>query len=324
MTMKRDRRSFGNILVFCLLSGLMFTPLLLAQDPHAKPTAEEAAAYFQNQDWENAAKAYQAITEREPANGGAWLRLGLSYHSLKQYEKAIAAYKEADKNKFTLQLTRFNLACAYALLNQKEEAFNWLNKALLVGFGNVEMLKTDEDLANLRDDERFQMALSQADKNNRPCEYDPRYHEFDFWVGEWDVFNPQGRQVGVNIIEKILNGCALQENWTSVFGTSGMSLNYFDPASSRWKQNWSDARGGIVWYEGEVKDGAMHFSGENISPDGTKELARVVLEPLANGNVHHLIEQSKDGGKTWSVYFDGTYVRKAGEERSSDEQKSQN
>lgn len=323
MKMKRNRKHFGNILVFCVISGLMFVQLLTAQDTHAQPTAEEAAAYFQNQDWENAAKAYQMITEREPANGGAWLRLGLSYHSLEQYEKAIAAYKEADKNKFALQLARFNLACANALLDRKEEAFNWLNKALLVGFGNVGMLKTDEDLASLRDDERFQVALVQTDKNNRPCEYDPRYHEFDFWVGEWDVYNPQGRQVGMNIIEKVLNGCALRENWTSVFGTSGMSLNYFDPSSGKWKQNWSDARGGIVWYEGEVKDGVMHFSGENISPDGTKALARVVLEPLENGNVHHLIEQSNDGGKTWSVYFDGTYVRKTGEQ-SAGEKKNQN
>jgi hypothetical protein len=193
-------------------------------------------------------------------------------------------------------------------LNQKEEAFTWLNRALLAGFGNVEMLETDEDLASLRDDERFQVTLKQADKNKRPCAYDPRYQEFDFWVGEWDVFNPQGRQVGVNIIEKILNGCALLENWSSVFGTSGMSINYYDPSDGKWKQNWSDARGGIVWYQGEIKDGAMHFSGENISPDGSRQLARVVIKPLENGNVHHFIEQSADGGKTWNVYFDGTYV----------------
>ena len=85
-------------------------------------------------------------------------------------------------------------------------------------------------------------------------------------------------------------------------------MNYYDPSAEKWKQNWVDASGGIVWYEGQVKEGTIHFSGENILADGTKEIAQVTLKPLPNGNVHHLIKHSKDSGKTWYVYFDGMYV----------------
>ena len=101
-----------------------------------------------------------------------------------------------------------------------------------------------------------------------------------------------------------------KESWTSANGNTGRSLNYFDPKSGTWKQNWVSDKGGIVRYEGSVKDGAMHFSGESINPKGEAEIARVTLRPLSDDRVHHLIEHSKDGGKTWYTYFDGKYVRK--------------
>ena len=34
----------------------------------------------------------------------------------------------------------------------------------------------------------------------RPCENLPEFHQFDFWVGTWDVHMQDGRQVGVNTI----------------------------------------------------------------------------------------------------------------------------
>ena len=32
--------------------------------------------------------------------------------------------------------------------------------------------------------------------------------DFDFWIGEWDVFGPQGRQVGTNSITRLFDGSA--------------------------------------------------------------------------------------------------------------------
>ena len=38
-----------------------------------------------------------------------------------------------------------------------------------------------------------------------PCSGE-EYNQFDFWVGDWEVFNPEGQKVGENKVEKILGG----------------------------------------------------------------------------------------------------------------------
>ena len=114
--------------------------------------------------------------------------------------------------------------------------------------------------------------------------------------------------INQNHVQKLLDGCMLQENWTSVGGISGKSTNYFDPESGKWIQVWVDQGGGNIYYEGELKDGGMHFLGDNVNLDGTHKISRMTIEPAGNGNVHQLIEDSDDNGLTWSVSFDGTYV----------------
>src|SRR5215470_6278065 len=45
-----------------------------------------------------------------------------------------------------------------------------------------------------------------------PC-IAPEYHQFDFWVGNWDVKVPGGTVVGTNRITREYGGCVLQEHW---------------------------------------------------------------------------------------------------------------
>ena len=53
-------------------------------------------------------------------------------------------------------------------------------------------------------------------------------HAFDFWVGEWDVFGPQGRQVGTNSITALFGTGMLAEHWHGNGGVEGRSLNAWD------------------------------------------------------------------------------------------------
>ena len=57
--------------------------------------------------------------------------------------------------------------------------------------------------------------------------------DFDFWIGEWDVFGPQGRQVGTNSITPLLDGAALAEHWRGAGGVEGHSINAYDEAAGR-------------------------------------------------------------------------------------------
>jgi hypothetical protein len=85
-------------------------------------------------------------------------------------------------------------------------------------------------------------------------------------------------------------------------------MNYFDPEARMWRQNWVADSGYVIRYEGNLRDGAMHLQGENIARDGSKEASRMTLTPQADGSVLQKIEQSRDRGKTWYVWFQGTYV----------------
>ena len=128
-------------------------------------------------------------------------------------------------------------------------------------------------------------------------------------MGEWDVYSGDN-QVGTNVIEQILGECVLLENWSAAAGGTGKSFNYWDPQAGKWRQNWVSSGGGIVRYEGNVKDGAMHYQGENIDAQGVVKLARVTLTPTEEGRVRHVIEHSQDQGKSWYVAFDAIYVPK--------------
>ena len=150
-------------------------------------------------------------------------------------------------------------------------------------------------------------ALAQPAAN--PCSTDERFRAFDFWIGEWEVTNPQGQVAGTNRVESRLNGCILQENWTGNGGSTGTSLNYLDVTTGRWHQLWTDGRGGHMRYEGAFTDGAMRFEGTNVYGNGQTTLMRMTFTPLEDGRVRQFIEESRDEGATWNVWFDGYYAK---------------
>ena len=137
----------------------------------------------------------------------------------------------------------------------------------------------------------------------------PEHRQFDFWIGEWTVTQPEGRTVGTNRISKILGGCALREEWTGVSGGSGTSLNMYDAARRRWHQTWVDDKGNVLLLDGEFKRGTMALEGDAPDSDGKMTRQRIVWSPLSGGRVRQLWESSADDGKSWKVKFDGTYTR---------------
>ncbi|WP_299108359.1 DUF6624 domain-containing protein [uncultured Tenacibaculum sp.] len=68
-------------------------------------------------------------------------------------EKAIVAYKEVFKKDASNYRNTYNLACAYAIMYQKDSAFHYLNRALKND--NSLWALADNDLLSLTDDERW-------------------------------------------------------------------------------------------------------------------------------------------------------------------------
>src|SRR6478672_2529113 len=143
-----------------------------------------------------------------------------------------------------------------------------------------------------------------------PCQSSEN-RQFDFWVGQWDVFGPAGKKVGENKIELIADGCALLEQWTGNGGVTGRSLNIYDTIDRRWHQTWVDNSGTLLMLAGQFIDRSMVMSMTGPSPTDPKAtvLQRITWTPASDGSVRQLWELSSDAGKTWTVLFDGRYVR---------------
>jgi hypothetical protein len=142
-----------------------------------------------------------------------------------------------------------------------------------------------------------------------PCEEGPA-REFDFWAGEWDVRDAAGKQAGVNVISKEENGCVLEERWRSAAGITGQSYNYYDPDAKRWKQLWVSP-GTVLHMEGGLQDGSMRLEGPlQYLGQGRTTILRGTWTALPDGRVRQLFEESEDGGKTWTIWFDGYYTRR--------------
>jgi hypothetical protein len=146
-----------------------------------------------------------------------------------------------------------------------------------------------------------------------PCAA-PEFRQFDFWVGEWTVNRTDtGVYAGANRIERILEGCVLHERWVGAKGFAGQSFNVFDVTRKVWHQTWVDQTGSLLVLEGGLRNGNMVLEGEGRQADGTSIRNRIAWTPLPGGKVRQRWDATTDGGKSWSVVFDGIYTPRAPE-----------
>ncbi len=147
----------------------------------------------------------------------------------------------------------------------------------------------------------------------------PVNHDFDFWLGEWEVTTPDGKAAGRNRIESVAQGRGLLENWEgdqASGGGNGKSLNTYNAAKGQWQQFWVGSGGGVLELAGGLVDGRMVLTGRH-TVRGAALTERITWTPNADGSVRQLWEQSRDDGHTWTVVFDGHYRRAKRQDGSS-------
>lgn len=254
------------------------------------------------QDGAAAVAALQKTVAVEPDNGQAWFGLGAALHRLGREEESGRAFERAAALKFQAPQALAAVARAYAYQGNAQQTAVWLNRAADAGFPNVRFLDGDPGFAKVKDDAGYQKARVRIDLNAHPCMARPEYRQFDFWLGEWEV-QVSGKTIAHSRIERILDGCLLQENWMPFGGTEGKSWNYYEASTGQWEQLWMSG-GNLLKLHGGLKDGAMVLEGPG------QVLSRITWTPLGDGGVRQVWTQSSDGGKTWASQFDGLYVPK--------------
>ncbi|HKA37740.1 MAG TPA: hypothetical protein VKH43_13025 [Thermoanaerobaculia bacterium] len=139
-----------------------------------------------------------------------------------------------------------------------------------------------------------------------------KYRQFDFWLGEWDLVGGDGKKSADDKIVMVLGGCGVQENWTGTKGGQGLSFSAYDPATRRWHQTLMDDGGAVLNLEGEFADGKMILVGTRPSQreKGVTITHRIAWTPQPNHSVKQVWENSTNGGRTWRLVSEGTYVKK--------------
>jgi tetratricopeptide (TPR) repeat protein len=82
------------------------------------------------------------------------------YTTSRRYEEGLKADQKLSQLSPADGLVWYNLGCSYALTNHLDQAFEALTKSIDLGYEDYDWMKSDPDLANLRDDPRFESLLS--------------------------------------------------------------------------------------------------------------------------------------------------------------------
>jgi hypothetical protein len=291
----------------------LFIPTVLAAQSDS--LTQRAQAAYTASDWKTAAEAYATLAKRTPDQPMPHFRLGVSLLNLNRAAEAKGHLETAERLGTPLIQASYRLAQVEAASGNRDAAFAQLTRATGAGMTAANFTpESDPMLASLRSDARWKDLVTAMDRNARPCHYDARMRELDFWLGDWDL-RPRGSPAAPptrNTITKIHDECVVLESYTAP-GYTGQSFNIRDPSIGKWAQTWVDKAGGLHVYYGEVRNEAMYYEGEMPDPSAptTKRIrTKVTIMKIAADTLRQFAETTRDEGKTWTQNYDFIYTRR--------------
>lgn len=101
----------------------------------------------------------------------ALVLLGDAYTRRGEFAKGLELDLRLSRIKPENKLIRYNLACSYALTGQKDQALTSLDKAVELGYRDIEHLRQDHDLDPIKSDPRFQTIIKRlSSEEHQPQE----------------------------------------------------------------------------------------------------------------------------------------------------------
>jgi tetratricopeptide (TPR) repeat protein len=250
-----------------------------------------------------AIKLYQEVYQKQSNNNPLAFKIAQLAYQAGDHKTAIKYYEILAPNGNPTVL--YNLACSCALAGKERKAIKYLKLAVENGFNQVSVMRNDPDLENIRGHKQFNEIVSSAKSIENILEA----QAFDFWVGEWEVYNPSNQKVGESRIEKILKNAVILENWTGVSGYSGKSFNHYHIDSGKWIQYWVDQASGRIHFEGnfDPETGAIVFFEVNTQGASLKKLS---FYNISSDSVRQHSEVRGAEDQPWNTEYNFVYIRK--------------
>lgn len=278
-----------------------------------------ADSLYNDSSWKNAQLIYARLIADTSTKGVRWSRLGYCYYNTGAPEKALACYKKAmackdvenSKNILYARISR-----VYASEQEFQKTYLFLDSAISTGYSNCDELDTLKEYKKIRPTEKFKQLRAKAYTTAYPCSTDPKSRLYDFWLGDWIVY-----QSGTNIIvgysknEKASGECMILENWTSTRQQyCGIAMNFYDPEKGKWEKLWVGSEGGpgVVhhYINGEFKENYMRFEYTLPGDNGIEQPGRYSIYKIDDRKNRLIKELSQDQGKTFDVILDFMYIKK--------------
>ena len=115
---------------------------------------------------------YEGIVQKKGDFLEALAALGNLYTRKGMYQKGLVVDQKLSQLRPDDPVILYNLACSYSLLGERDLALRTIKKAINCGYDDFGHLERDQDLVNLRQDNRF-MRYFQRIKNKKFSDGEP-------------------------------------------------------------------------------------------------------------------------------------------------------
>ncbi len=113
-------------------------------------------------DAEGAMATYRKVLSINPDSVGALYGLALIHAGRQEYGQAIESLQAIRNMQPSNPENYYNLACIYARWNKPDEAVSWLRQAIDHGFGDLDLIRRDPDLAGIKDTDYVRNLMAQG------------------------------------------------------------------------------------------------------------------------------------------------------------------
>lgn len=286
--------------------ALVMTALQVAAQ--APATVSPADLAFEAGQWALAIDEYRKLTQADPADAISLLRIAQAQRGLNQHALALETLQTAREAFAPEAMVDLERARNLVVLGQVDAALRALEASDHLGLRALGSLEDAREFDALRSNETFQRVYRAVRRRVFPCEGIAAARDFDFWVGTWEVRLEDGTLVGHNTVSRRDGGCTILESWSGAGGSSGTSVNYYQPSRDQWRQLWTGSNGTIIDISGGLSDGVMRLEGTiEYVAQGTIEAFRGTWARLEDGRVRQHFEEFSLIAQDWQTWFDGYY-----------------